>query len=931
MIAVIYLFTGYQELSAQAKKDSIKEKQIEEVVMIGYGSAKKRDLTGSIAKVGGGDIADKPNPNPVASLQGKVAGLSIVNSGQPGVNPDIRLRGTVSRYNTAPLYVVDGLWADNLDFVNPNDIESIEVLKDASSLAIFGNRGANGVILVTTKKGKSGKPTINFTSSLGVKFLTGKPEMTNASQFKQLYDISRANQGYSPYSYYNIYTADTDWIDAISNNGAIINNNNVSFSSSTEKNKLYFGLGYIYDEGLVKGEKLQRFTLNFNDEFQVNNNIKIGFQMNGSSTQNPILNSFGSTLLAVPIVSPYNEQQGMYNQLPAGLGDAQVGNPVLAAQLNASTNISRTYRAVASAFAEIKILKDFTFKSTWTADMTFGNNRGYTPVIKTWVGESNTDTYYGGNTLTGVYQGKSDLVKAQVENYLTWNKNYAGHNISAMAGYTFTDGGYSSISGTIKQYANGQAIPFDKRFWYLNVTPFGDPSTRTNTSEQYYDVYKSTSIFTRLMYNYKNKYILNASFRRDGSAVFSVDNPNQHQNFWALGLAWDVSKESFFKSETINSLKLKGSFGQLGNKYVPQHYLNYPGTVIGASAPFGGQTNNALESSFINNPNLKWEVISSYEGGLELSAFSNKLKFEGVYYYKKTDDLLNYVTLGSQNFFTNAGSIENRGVELSTSWSQKIGEDFSYNIGANITTIKNKVLSVYQDGYTVYDGNSIMSSGYPIGSFYGYVVDGVYQSYADVLSSPASTLGSYGPGDLKFKDLNGDGKIDSNDRTVIGNPTPDFTYGVNVGFTYKNWYFNADLQGVYGNEVWRSWGNGSTYAQFNYRAARLGAWNGAGTSNWEPIINDGSGYNQLPSTYMIEDGSYVRLRNVQFGYSFDKPTLEKIGVSALKLFLNAQNLYTWKHNSGFTPEAGGSPTSFGVDGGGYPLPVIATMGINVTF
>lgn len=928
MIAAIYLFTGYQELSAQTK-DSLKEKQIEEVVMIGYGSAKKRDLTGSITKIGGSEVADKPNSNPVASLQGKVAGLSVTNSGQPGQTPDIRIRGTLSRYKTSPLYVVDGLWAENLDFVNPNDIESMEILKDASSLAIFGNRGANGVILVTTKKGKTGKATVNFNSSVGFKFMTDKPEMANATEFKQLYDLSRVNQGLSPYGYYNIYTANTDWVDAITNNGAVVTNNNVSFSSATEKNKLYLGLGHLYEEGIIRDEKMKKVLLSFNDEYSFSKNFKVGFQFNGAAINDPILSNYSSALASTPIVAPFNDAQNMYNQLPAGLGDAQLGNAVLGAYLNPRTNISNTYRFVGNIYAEIKFLKDFTFKTNWTGNMNFNRGRGYRPVTKVWVNESNTDTFYGGNTLTSVYQNKSDEQYYQVENYITWSKNFGGHSVTAMAGHTFTDGEYSKIGGTIKQYANGAPIPFDSRFWYLNVTPFGDPSTATVSSEQYNDSYKSISYFGRVMYNYNGKYILNASYRRDGSANFSVDNPNLFQNFWAVGAAWDLGKEDFFKVEKINSLKLKGSFGQLGNKFVPGHYLNYPGTVVGAAAPFNGELNTALESSYLNS-NIHWETLDSYEGGLELSAFSNKLKFEGVYYIKKSKDLLNFVESSGQKFFINNGSIRNNGLELSASWNQKLGENFSYNIGGNLTTINNKVLSTYDNQYFI-SGNSWMQTGFPMGYFVGYVVDGVYQSYADVLSSPASTVGSYGPGDLKFKDLNGDGVINDKDRTIIGNPTPDFTYGINLGLNYRNWYFNADFQGVYGNEVWRGWGNGSSYAQFNYRKDRLQGWNGAGTSNWEPIVNDGNGYNQTPSTYMIEDGSYFRIRNVQLGYNFNKDFANQIGLSSLKIYVNAQNLYTWKNNSGFTPEAGGTPTEFGVDGGGYPLPLIATMGVNVSF
>jgi hypothetical protein len=292
---------------------------------------------------------------------------------------------------------------------------------------------------------------------------------------------------------------------------------------------------------------------------------------------------------------------------------------------------------------------------------------------------------------------------------------------------------------------------------------------------------------------------------------------------------------------------------------------------------------------------------------------------------------LTFVDLGADRFYKNAGEIENTGFEFSASWNDRVNDDFEYSISGNLTTLKNEVKSVYEEGFQVIDGPSILTAGAPIGSFYGYVVEGIYQSYNDVLGSTPSSLGDYGPGDLKYKDVNGDGKITPDDRTIIGNPTPDIMYGMSASVTYKNFTLSADLQGVYGNEVWRDWGNGATFAQFNYRTDRLDRWTGAGTSNWEPRLNDGSGYNKQNSTYMIEDGSYIRLRNVQLAYDFDAKLLNKFYIQGLKLFINAQNPVTWNHNSGFSPEAGGSPISFGRDSGGYPLPAITTLGLNVTF
>jgi hypothetical protein len=285
---------------------------------------------------------------------------------------------------------------------------------------------------------------------------------------------------------------------------------------------------------------------------------------------------------------------------------------------------------------------------------------------------------------------------------------------------------------------------------------------------------------------------------------------------------------------------------------------------------------------------------------------------------------------GANNFYMNAGSIKSSGFEFLASWNQSLAKDFGYTVTANLTTMNNKVLSVWKEGYKYYDGNSITEAGYPIGYFFGYQVDGVYQSYADKLASPVNTLGDYGPGDLKFRDISKDGKITTDDRTMLGNPTPDFTYGISASLNYKAFDFSVDFQGVYGNEVWRNWGNGSTFAVFNFRQARLDRWTGAETSNWEPKVGN-EAINNLPSSYMIEDGSYFRLRNMQLGYTFDKKMISKLHISSLRLYVSGQNLFTWKHNSGFTPEAGGSATQFGVDNGGYPIPAVTTAGFNINF
>lgn len=905
-----------------------KDTELKEVVVIGYGTAKKRDLTGSIVKVEGKIVADKPNTNPVASLQGRVSGLSVVNSGQPGAEPDVRIRGTVSRYNTKPLYVVDGIFTDNINFINANDIESMEILKDPSSLAIFGVRGANGVIIISTKKAKEGKTTINYNTTLGVKSIVSKPSLANASQFKTLYDEQRVNEGAAPYAYYDKFTGDTDWIDAISNDNATIINHNLSVTNGTDKNKFYLGVGYVQDEGLIDYENYKKFTFNINDELQISDAIKIGVGFSGVDARPAQLHSFSSALNATPIVEPYNSELGVYNQLPTQIGGAQIENPLLYVEGKQGTQLNRETRFVSNVFAEFKLFKDLKFRAAYYADLGYNKGRAYNPVFNIYTAETDQLTLAAGNSQTSVNQYSNTYEKTQQDYLFTYNKTFGDHNLTALAGYTRYYFGYESINGSVSQYIGGEPIPNDKRWWYLNVYPYGDPSSSRSSSGQYEN--GTVSYLARALYSYSGKYILNASFRRDGSSAFIGDN--RFQNFWSMGAAWDVSKEDFMQDQKIfNTLKLKGSYGELGNQYTSIQYPSYPNYTTGASAVFGETLVPAYILAYRSNPDLKWETVTSYEGGIEVGTLNNRLKFEATYFNKTTNDLLTFVNLGAESFYTNAGEILNTGFEFSASWNESVNDDFQYSISGNLTTLKNEVKSVYEEGFQVADGPSILTAGSPIGSFYGYVVEGVYQSYSDVLSSTPSSLGDYGPGDLKYKDVNGDGKISPDDRTIIGNPTPDIMYGMSASVTYKNFTLSADLQGVYGNEVWRDWGNGSTFAQFNYRTERLDRWNGAGTSNWEPRLNDGSGYNKQNSTYMIEDGSYVRLRNVQLAYDFDTKLLNKFYIQGLKLFINAQNPVTWNNNSGFTPEAGGSPISFGRDFGGYPLPAITTLGLNVTF
>lgn len=940
---------GYEPLEVKVGGRSVVDvklklavQKMDEVVVIGYGQASKRDLTGSIVKIAGKEVADKPNTNPVASLQGKVAGLSVVNNGTPGAAPDIRIRGTISIGSVRPLYVVDGVFNDNIDYINPNDIESIEVLKDPSSLAIFGVRGAAGVIAVTTKRAKAGQMVINLNSSYGFKKLVDKIKLTSGEEFKTLYEEEKVNIGaVSPFDY-SKYTSNTDWIDAVTRTGRF-NTNNLSVATSTDKNKFNFGVGYTTDEGLIRHEKLEKLQLSLNDEVKLSKALKVGVNLNATRQNNPydatyildqarkVIPLVSNGTIAVKAKNPYGLDsltQNLYYDLPS-IQNSGVVNPLIYMENEWNKVKSVEYRTVGSVFGELNFLRDFTFKASFYADMSTVNRRQYTPVYNAYDATLARPFLY--SRTTSVNEGDVSYRKFQQDYILNYRKSFGEHNLSAMAGWTTYYYGSFNRTASAKQSATGSPIPDDARFWYIE-NGFTDPTSKLSNSDQRERT--TASALLRALYNYQGKYFLNASFRRDGSSQISP--ANRWQNFWAVGGAWEISREKFFQGQNIfDYMKLKASMGVLGNQNTYGYdYPFYPGLVAGNAAVFGNLVYNAFSQSYLPNPNLKWETVHAKEIGIEFNALKNKLHVEASYFNKLTKDLMTFIpgSQGVSNGLDNIGSIRNSGFELSASYTQDIAKDLVLTVSGNLTTYKNKVESLATKEFSIQNGVNRTTVGLPIGYFYGYIVEGIYQSYADKLSSPVNTEFSYGPGDLKYKDVNGDGKINTADRTMIGNPTPDFAYGGTISLKYKNLDFSVDLGGVYGNEVFRNWGGTeSPFQRVNYAKFKLNRWHGEGTSNWDPILAQDHRINYEASTYNIEDGSYFRIRNIQLGYNLSSAMLAKAKIKNVRAFVNVQNLKTWKNNSGYTSEFGGSAISFGVDNAGGAIPLATTFGLNVTF
>ena len=577
-------------------------------------------------------------------------------------------------------------------------------------------------------------------------------------------------------------------------------------------------------------------------------------------------------------------------------------------------------------------LDHFSFKTTFSLDYAIEENRSLSPIITVY----NPDIQGAENLSTSesISQSKSTRTVAQGDYILNYDNTFGDHNLTVTTGLTTNFTEYSSLGGSRSQ--NIEDIIFsipgdDSDKWWISSIP---TKSSANSSSQYKRF--TMSYLLRGLYNYQNRYLFNASYRRDGASVFrSVGNT--WDNFYSFGAGWVASEETFMKEQTlIDYLKLKGSWGVLGSQNTGGYnYPTYPRLESSGSAVFGDNIITGYSIQYLPQ-NLSWEKTYAWEAGFELNMFDNRLRLEPVYYNKVTKDIIVMLAgfSGAKNALENLGEIQNSGVEVSASWTDKIGSDgFNYTLSANLTTMDNKVLSLGrgpEDAIFAAGGISRSLEGYPVGHLFGYKVAGVYQNREDVKSYYPNSVGSVAPGDLKFSDVNGDGLITQDDRTMIGNPTPDFTYGFSVNLDYMNFDLGVDMMGVYGNEIYRTWDD-PTYAQLNYLTNRMERWNGEGTSNWEPILNPSRSINLINSNYFVEDGSFFRIRNVQLGYTFESDFLQRIYLKSLRMFANVQNLKSWTRNTGYTPEIGGSALAFGIDGGTYPMPMVYTFGVNLTF
>lgn len=939
-LTLVFSFIGYESqeiiLTTQSVIDVVlnpSKVSLDEVVVIGYGTVRKSDLSGSVASIKSEDITKITASNPVQSLQGRVSGVQVTSgSGAPGASPVVRVRGVGTFNNTSPIYVVDGVILDDISFLNASDIESMEVLKDASATAIYGSRGANGVIMVTTKTGKAeeGRTVFSFSGEAGIQALAKKIDLLNGREFAVISNEIKAG------SYNNVDAVpNTDWQDLVFDI-APIQNYQLSASSASKTMNYYLGVGYFNQDGIIDKSKYQKITTKLNINFNLTEWLDLGanFTVTPFKQQNAP-NVTYQVYRAQPLLEPYYDD-GSYGVV------YNVGNPL--ADLEYSNNYRNGLRAVGNMFAEAKIARDFRFKTSFGLDGEYVKATNFTPAFTVYNPDGTASQQQ--NIYNDLTKASNDMLTWLWENTLSYRKEFGIHTVDAVAGYTMqnTSSEWFSISGA-------NIIRDGENFWYINPSYILDPANDINnvsTIANGVDLglnYSMISYLFRANYTLRNKYIFTATFRSDGSSKFAEDK--RFANFPSLAAGWNISREKFMENfDLVSKLKLRASWGMIGNEKIP--YDRRFSVVTNYLAVFGDPSAAYPASSFgrLGNPDLKWETTTQTDIGLEVGILDDRLTAEFDYYHKVTSDILVDLTVPGyygngqgMKITYNAAEVLNRGFEFNLLWRDQINE-FKYNVGILGSTIHNEVLAIGGasgiDSLLIggYLGNGIPVTrtevGLPIGAFYGYQTNGVFQTQEEIDNYPKYTQEELQPGDLRYVDVNGDEMISPLDRTYLGSPIPKFIFGFSAGFEYKGIDFSFNIQGQTGNKIF----NGKEVVRpdpYNFEAHVMDRWTGPGTSNEEPRPSFG-GYNYNISDRFLYDGSFVRIRNVILGYTLPKEWSQKIQMQHMRIYVKADNLYTFTKFTGYTPEIGsGGVLDNGIDNGIYPITSVYSFGINLTF
>ncbi|OOQ60714.1 SusC/RagA family TonB-linked outer membrane protein [Mucilaginibacter pedocola] len=903
--------------------------ELQQVVVVGYGTQRKLDVTGSVASVKGDDISKQASTNAISSLQGKVAGVQITNNGNPGASPEIRIRGVGTVYGNAnPLYVVDGVWFDDISFLNPNDIENMSILKDASSESIYGVRAANGVVLVTTKKGK-GAPTINYSAYAGWQKVTNQPALANATEYATMInELNKIQFPNDPLTFAdpNKFGQGTNWLNTVLRD-AFTMKHDLTVSGSTDKSSYSFSAGYLKQQGVVTGNNYDRLTTHMQQDVQATKFLKLGYNavIQHSFSKDAPGGLIYKAFTAAPVV-PVFYADGTYGD-PADfpIGNA-TNNPK--AQLDFFNQRSKNYRITGNMFAEIKLASFLTLRSSFGGEFGEGEVLGYSPAYKATAAQFNDNS--------DLNVSRAEVRNWIQENTLTFDKTFKDHHLTVLAGQS---------SQRYKSYnivATAQNVPYTSDAdLYLRVGSNDQqfPNTVTDSG----DLATYQSYFGRINYSFKNRYLLNASMRADGSSKFIG---NQRWGYFpSVGAGWVISSEPFMQNQHIfDNLKLRGSWGKIGNASVPANLsVQTVNNSAGFAAIYNGVASTGANITTIVPPVTYWERGVGTDIGLEMAFLNSRLTFEADYYKKKTEQgifaipILGSLGTSGGTIIGNQATFQNEGFEFSAGWRGQINADFSYTVNGNFSINNNKVLSTITGQNPIYGGGAAATGGQlstrtilgqPIGQFYGLVVDGVFQNAAEIA---ASSQKDAKPGDFRYKDLNNDGAIDAKDRAVIGNPNPKYLYGLNTTLNYKEFDLTIDLQGVAGVDVYNA-NKGLRYGSENFTKDFYdNRWHGEGTSNTYPSANIGGGNNYKPNSFFVESGAYFRIRNLQLGYTLPSALATKMFMKRVRVYASAQNIYNSFSYKGFNPEVGGSPTNAGIDNGAFPLYATYNFGVNVSF
>lgn len=930
-VDLVFSYIGFitKEIKANSSEElkiimTEESRQLQDVVVVGYGTQRKKDLTGSVAVIKTSDMKSLPVPSISDAMQGRAAGVQVISSGTPGSDATFRIRGTGTINNSNPLIVIDGIpMSGGLNQLNMEDVESLQILKDASATAIYGSRGANGVVIISTKKGSgsAGKASLNFNYSFGLQQQNNLIKMLNAEQWATLHNEMMNNAGLTT----NPAFVDpaglgngTDWLGALFQT-APMQNYSLSYASSSDKSNIYISGNYLTQRGIVINTGFDKFTFQINSDTKISDFLKMG----NSLTLNHDVKSSGSysiknAMLALPS-QPIQYEDGSYSgPVAQPIFDGDIVNPIgLARTVNNSTN---GYNLMGSVFAELELMRNLKFKTTCGIQANFWDSRTWAPKYS-WDTSVSPDSYLS--------QQYNKNITWLWDNILSYEFKQEKHKIGAMLGTSAQENRYNYLNASVKSFASDLTQQMDNGI--------DQPTNGGSTSS-----WALFSVMGRLNYSFADKYLITSTLRRDGSSRFG--SGNKFGLFPSASLAWRTSEEEFMKSLTfVNDLKIRGGYGETGNQEIGNY--SFSSSLNTYMYNFNNNIVSAVIPTVMPNPFVQWERQQQGNIGIDASLFDQRVDVTIDAYLKSTDKMLVPmvvpVSSGYSDIYVpsiNAGKMENKGIELTVNTKNLTG-NFTWNTSFNISYNQNKVVSI-NDTIPMSTGSiglnanlALIKAGLPINEFYGFVTDGIFQNQADVDNHAVQVPGNdpynrTSPGDIRFKDLNNDGIINDKDRTYLGSPNPTFIYALNNNFSYKGFDLSIFLQGVAGNKICnanRFWSEAMAVAQ-NQTTATLNRWTGEGTSNTMPrvIFNDPN-KNTRPSDRYIEDGSYLRIKNVTLGYILPKNLSSKLNISNARIYVTGQNLLTITKYSGFDPEINTS----GIDNNVYPVTRTYTVGINL--